>query len=64
MDLIFAILFAVLFEQTLGSNIACHEVRYAYSAKGMNIYDAPLTPQTGKIHFQIYMRDEILSFVV
>jgi hypothetical protein len=53
MDLIFAILFAVLFEQTLGSNIACHEVRYAYSAKGMNIYDVPLKPQTGKIIFQI-----------
>jgi hypothetical protein len=31
------------------ANVACQEVRYAYSAKGMNVYDVPLTPQSGKI---------------
>ena len=30
--------------------MACQEVRYAYSAKGMNVYDVPLKPQSGKVY--------------
>ena len=30
--------------------MACQEVRYAYSAKGMNVYDVPLKPQSGQVY--------------
>ena len=49
MKFIFVIVFSVLFDHTNGANMACQEVRYAYSAKGMNVYDVPLKPQSGKI---------------
>ena len=49
MEFIFVIVFSVLFDHTNGANMACQEVRYAYSAKGMNVYDVPLKPQSGKI---------------
>ena len=45
----FALFFAVSSRMAFGANMACQEVRYAYSAKGMNVYDVPLKPQTGKI---------------
>ena len=32
------------------SSMGCQEVRYAYSARGINVYDVPLTPQSGKGH--------------
>ena len=51
MALIFAILFILSFEQALSANMACQEVRYAYSARGINVYDVPLTPQSGKTYF-------------
>ena len=49
--LLFAISFAISSQTAFGANMACQEVRYAYSAKGMNVYDVPLKPQTGKIYF-------------
>ena len=51
MDLIFSILFSILFQRALSANMACQEVRYAYSARGINVYDVPLTPQLGKTYF-------------
>ena len=33
------------------SSMGCQEVRYAYSARGINVYDVPLSPQSGKGHF-------------
>ena len=32
-----------------GANVACQEVRYQYSAQGMDVYEVPLTPRKGKI---------------
>ena len=49
--LLFAISVAISSQTAFGANMACQEVRYAYSAKGMNVYDVPLKPQTGKIYF-------------
>ena len=46
----FVVIFSILFEQAWSANMACQEVRYAYSAKGMNVYDVPLKPQSGKIY--------------
>ena len=34
------------------SSMGCQEVRYAYSARGINVYDVPLTPQSGKGHLK------------
>ena len=31
-----------------GANVQCHDVRYKYSRRGMDVYDVPLTPQSGK----------------
>ena len=50
MEMLFAIILALFSRTALGANMACQEVRYAYSAKGMNVYDVPLKPQTGKIY--------------
>ena len=30
------------------ANVACQEVRYKYSAQGMNVYDVPLKMQSGE----------------
>lgn len=30
------------------ATMGCQEVRYSYSAKGFNVYDIPLVPQSGK----------------
>ena len=35
----------------LGANVACQEVRYQYSAQGMDVYEVPLTPQKGMSDF-------------
>ena len=48
MELLLSIIFSILIQRTLGANMACQEVRYAYSARGINVYDVPLTPQIGK----------------
>ena len=55
-----------------GANVACQEVRYKYSAQGMNVYDVPLTPQLGKktkkCHFTVdyfdswLLSDKIVEF--
>ena len=50
MNFQFVVIFSILFEQARSANMACQEVRYAYSAKGMNVYDVPLKPQSGKIY--------------
>jgi glypican 6 len=47
MNFQFVVIFLILFEQAWSANMACQEVRYAYSAKGMNVYDVPLKPQSG-----------------
>ena len=47
---------AYLPQKAFGANMACQEVRYAYSAKGMNVYDVPLKPQTGKIYFLVQVQ--------
>ena len=58
MDIFLLVIFlAHLPQKAFGANMACQEVRYAYSAKGMNVYDVPLKPQTGKIYFLIQSRD-------
>ena len=57
MNFQFVVIFSILFEQAWSANMACQEVRYAYSAKGMNVYDVPLKPQTGKIYFLIQIQD-------
>ena len=44
----FTLVLAISSRMAFGANMACQEVRYAYSAKGMNVYDVPLKPQTGK----------------
>ena len=54
---VLAIFLAYLPQKAFGANMACQEVRYAYSAKGMNVYDVPLKPQTGKIYFLIQIQD-------
>ena len=54
MEMLFAIILALFSGTALGANMACQEVRYAYSAKGMNVYDVPLKPQTGKIYLMIH----------
>ena len=53
----FALVLAVSSRMAFGANMACQEVRYAYSAKGMNVYDVPLKPQTGKILILIQVID-------
>ena len=55
-----AIFLAYLPQKAFGANMACQEVRYAYSAKGMNVYDVPLKPQTGKIYFLVQIQDYTL----
>ena len=45
----FTLVLTISSRMAFGANMACQEVRYAYSAKGMNVYDVPLKPQTGKI---------------
>ena len=54
MAMLFAIILSLFSRTALGANMACQEVRYAYSAKGMNVYDVPLKPQTGKIYLRIH----------
>lgn len=47
-SLICAILAVASVPQVVQSgNVACQQIRYVYSAKGMNVYDVPLTPQSG-----------------
>ena len=53
----FTLVLAISSRMAFGANMACQEVRYAYSAKGMNVYDVPLKPQTGKILILIQVID-------
>ena len=45
------VLFMVPMGSVLGANVACQEVRYQYSAQGMDVYEVPLTPQKGMSDF-------------
>ena len=40
------------------ANVACQEVRYKYSAQGMNVYDVPLKMQSGE---KIFFNDSYLG---
>ena len=40
------------------SSMGCQEVRYAYSARGINVYDVPLTPQSGKGHLKHFDKNK------
>ena len=40
------------------SSMGCQEVRYAYSARGINVYDVPLTPQSGKGHLKQFDKNK------
>ena len=67
MNFQFVVIFSILFEQAWSANMACQEVRYAYSAKGMNVYDVPLKPQSGKVYNIIYSqikRTPITDYVI
>lgn len=48
------ILLAIFVDFAYGANVACQEMRYKYQAKGMDIYDVPLKPQSGKKHKSIW----------
>ena len=45
------------------SSMGCQEVRYAYSARGINVYDVPLTPQSGKGHLKNIMKTKHKTLV-
>ena len=48
MCLLLTVILLTVVNSVNSANTACADVRYAYSTKGMNVYDLPLSPQSGK----------------
>ena len=46
---LFVIVLGILQRKSFAANMACQEVLYAYSQRGMDVYELPLTPLSGQL---------------
>ena len=42
------------------ANIACQDIRYKYASTGSDVYNVPITPQSGKAEIKAFLEEIFL----